>query len=85
MNQSTYIKKFAIWTAVIISAIIAICGLLWGKVVEASAFEEVSKWVVCTLGIICIVVEPFVVCVIAPLCYHRKYDVKKDEQESQNP
>lgn len=38
-------KAFLTVGAIVI-AIVAICGLLFGKVVEATLFEEIAKWVV---------------------------------------
>ena len=77
MEQKTYVKRFAIWTAVIVVAIIALCGLFFGKVVEENIFAEVAKWVVMTIGLLGIIIEPLVIFVIAPFCYHWKYDKKK--------
>ena len=41
-------KAFLIVGAIVI-AIVAICGLLFGKVVEATLFEEIAKWAVMAL------------------------------------
>lgn len=77
MDQRTYIKRFAIWTAIICAAIFALCGICFGKVIEESLFAEIAKWVVVSLGVIGIIIEPLIIVVIAPLCYHIKYDKRK--------
>lgn len=74
MDQKTYIKRFAIWTAVISAVIFALCGIFFGKVVEESLFAEIAKWVVVSLGVIGIIIEPLVIVVIAPFCYHAFYE-----------
>ena len=76
MDKKTYIKKWLLWTAVVVAAIIAIAAICFGKVVEANLFEEVAKWVFMYL-VITAVLELFVGFLFAPLFYHRKYDVKK--------
>lgn len=52
-------KVFAVIGAIVV-AIVGIIGLIFGKVVEATLFEEVAKWVVMAIGI------ALIVCV---LCY----------------
>lgn len=52
MDERTFIKRFALWTAVAVAAVILILGLLFGKVIEGSLFAEIAKWVVMTIGII---------------------------------
>lgn len=80
MDQRTYIKRFAIWTAIICAAIFALCGICFGKVIEESLFAEIAKWVVVSLGVIGIIVEPLVLVVIAPFCYHAFYEKRKKEE-----
>lgn len=77
MDQKTYIKRFAIWTAVICAAIIALCGIFFGRVIEENLFAEIAKWVVVSLGVIGICIEPLVIVVIAPFCYHCFYEPRK--------
>ncbi len=48
---------FAIWGAVV--AFIGVLGLIFGKVVEATLFEEIAKWVVMAAAV------GIVVCVVA--------------------
>ena len=45
-------KKFAIWTAVVVAVVMLIIGLCFGKVIEETLFGEVMKWVVMTAVII---------------------------------
>ena len=45
-------KKFAIWTAVIVAVVMLIIGLCFGKVIEETLFGEIMKWVVMTVVII---------------------------------
>ena len=42
----TFCKRFMLWTAIIVAAVIAAIGLRFGKVVEGSLAEEIGKWVV---------------------------------------
>ena len=53
MDIKTYCKKFMIWTAVIVAIVLLILGLCFGKVIEANIYEEVGKWIVMGLLIIC--------------------------------
>ena len=54
MDKRTFMKKFAIWTAVIVAVVMLIIGLCFGRVIEETLFLEIAKWVVMTAGIICI-------------------------------
>ena len=54
MDEKTFMKRFFLWTAVAVAAVMLILGLCFGKVVEANIWEEIGKWVVMTLGLICI-------------------------------
>lgn len=45
-------KKFAIWTAVVVAVVMLIIGLCFGKVIEETLFGEIMKWVVMTAVII---------------------------------
>lgn len=48
------LKYYAILDAIVV-AIIAICFAFFGKLVEATWFEEIAKWVVMTIGIVGVV------------------------------
>jgi undecaprenyl pyrophosphate phosphatase UppP len=52
MDKRTFMKKFAIWTAVIVAVVMLIIGLCFGKVIEETLFGEIMKWVVMTAVII---------------------------------
>ena len=52
MDKRTFMKKFAIWTAVIVAVVMLIIGLCFGKVIEETLFGEIMKWVVMTVVII---------------------------------
>ena len=52
MDKRTFMKKFAIWTAVVVAVVMLIIGLCFGKVIEETLFGEIAKWVVMTVVII---------------------------------
>lgn len=52
MDIRTFCKRFMIWTAIAVAAVMLICGLCFGKVIEETLFLEVAKWVVMTAVII---------------------------------
>lgn len=52
MDIKTFCKRFMIWTAVIVAAVMLVIGLIFGKVIEENLFAEIAKWVVMTLFII---------------------------------
>jgi len=67
-------KRFALWTAIIVAVVMLIIGLCFGKVIEANIWEEIGKWIVGGLGIVGIF-EVFAY-ILAPLFWHIKYDGK---------
>ena len=75
MDKRVFCKRFAIWTAVIVAAVIATLGILFGKVVEATLAEEIGKWVL--MGIFIIGIFEVFAYVLAPLVYHMIYDKKR--------
>ena len=75
IDKRTFCKRFMIWTAIIVAAIIATLGLLFGKVVEATLAEEIGKWIV--MGIFIIGIFEVFAYVLAPFFYHWIYDKKK--------
>lgn len=75
MEQAKFIKRLAIWTAVIAAIIIAIIGLCFGKVIEGSLFAEVAKWVVMGLVVIGIL-EGFIFSSLGGILYHFVYERK---------
>lgn len=76
MDQKTFIKKLAIWTAVIAAVIMLIIGLCCGKVIEGNLFAEVAKWVVMSLVVIGIL-EGFIFMGVGGVIYHFIYDKDK--------
>ena len=75
MDKRVFCKRFAIWTAIIVAAVIATLGILFGKVVEATLAEEIGKWVL--MGIFIIGIFEVFAYILAPLVYHMIYDKKK--------
>ncbi len=75
IDKRTFCKRFAIWTAIVVAAVIAVLGLCFGKVVEATLAEEIGKWIVMSIFIIGIF-EVFAY-ILAPFFYHMIYDKKK--------
>lgn len=75
MDKRVFCKRFAIWTAIIVAAVIAALGLLFGKVVEDTLAEEIGKWVV--MGIFIIGIFEVFAYVLAPFFYHVIYDKRK--------
>ena len=52
MDKKTFMKRFAIWTAVVVAVVMLVIGLCFGKVIEETLFAEIAKWVVMTIFII---------------------------------
>ena len=75
VDKRVFCKRFAIWTAIIVAAVIATLGLLFGKVVEATLAEEIGKWVL--MGLFIIGIFEVFAYILAPLVYHMIYDKKR--------
>lgn len=75
MDQSKFIKKLAIWVAIVGAVIALVIGLCFGKVIESSLFAEISKWIMMTVVVIAIL-ECFVY-FLAPLVWHFTYGKKE--------
>jgi uncharacterized transporter YbjL len=75
MDKLVFCKRFMLWTAIIVAVAIAVIGLCFGKVVEATLAEEIGKWVVA--GIFIIGIFEVFAYVLAPLFYHIIHDKKK--------
>lgn len=75
MDKRVFCKRFMLWTAIIVAAIIAVIGLCYGKVVEDSLAEEIGKWVV--MGIFIVGGFEVFAYILAPFFYHMIYDKKK--------
>ena len=75
MDKLRFCKRFVLWTAIIVEVAIAVIGLCFGKVVEATLAEEIGKWIVGGLFVVGIFVG--FACILAPFYYHMIYDKKK--------
>ena len=75
IEKRTFCKRFMIGTAVVVALVIAVLGLCFGKVVEATLAEEIGKWIV--MGIFIIGIFEVFAYVLAPFFYHWIYDKKK--------
>ena len=54
-EDKKWATKAFLTVGAIVVAIVAICGLLFGKVVEATLFEEIAKWAVMAIALaICV-------------------------------
>lgn len=60
LENKKWTAKVYLWIEAAVIAIIAVIGLIFGKIVEATLFEEVAKWALMA------VVIGLIVCVI---CY----------------
>ena len=76
MDIRTYCKRFMLWTAIIVAAAIAVIGLCFGKIVEATLAEEIGKWVV--VGIFIVGIFEVFAYILAPFFYHLTHDKKRD-------
>jgi len=68
IDKRTFVKRFALWTALAAAAVILIIGLCFGRVIEGSLFGEVAKWVV--MGAVIIGILEGFVYFLAPLIWH---------------
>lgn len=75
MDKLRFCKRFVLWTAIIVAVAIAVIGLCFGKVVEATLAEEIGKWIVGGLFVVGIFVG--FAYILAPFFYHMIYDKKK--------
>lgn len=75
MEQKAFIKKTAMWVAIVAAVIIAIIGLCFGRVIEGNLFAEVAKWIVMGLVVIGIL-EGFIFMGVGGILYHFVYERK---------
>lgn len=76
MTQLEFIKKTAIWTAIVGAVILAILGLCFGKVIEGSLTAEITKWIV--VGAVVIgILEGFIFSSLGGILYHFWYERRK--------
>lgn len=76
LSKLKFCKRVMLWTGVITMLIIAIIGLCFGKVVEATLFEEIAKWFLVGLGVTGIM-EVFAY-ILSPFVWHMLYDGKRE-------
>lgn len=76
MEQSKFIKKLAIWVAIVGAAIALLIGLCFGKQVETTLFGEISKWIVMSAAVIGIL-ESFIFSSLGGIIYHFWYERRK--------
>ncbi len=81
MDIRTFCKRFMIWAAVAVAVIMLICGLCFGKVIEANIWEEIGKWVFMTL---CLIAGVEAMCyTLSQFFYHLIYDKKNKDKEEE--
>ena len=80
MDIRTYCKRFMLWTAIVVAAVIGIIGLCFGKVVEDTLAEEIGKWVL--MGLFIVGIFEVFAYILAPLFYHHGYEKRRRERDS---
>lgn len=75
MDKITFVKRVAIWVAVVATLIIAVIGLCFGRVIEGSLAAEVGKWVL--MGLVVIGILEGFVYFLGPLIWHFTYGKRK--------
>lgn len=76
MDKATFVKRNAIWAAVITAVIIAVVKIANWNIVEANAFEEITKMIFGGLGV-CVIAAILACLVSLPLYDHTKYGKDK--------
>lgn len=72
MDKATFVKRNAIWAAIITAIIIAVVKIANWNIIEANAFEEITKMIFGGLGV-CVIVAILVFLVSLPLYHHTKW------------
>lgn len=75
MDKITFVKRVAIWVAVVAALIIAVIGLCFGRVIEGSLAAEIGKWVL--MGLVVIGILEGFVYFLGPLIWHFTYGKRK--------
>ncbi len=75
MDKITFVKRVAIWVAVVAALAIAVIGLCFGRVIEGSLAAEVGKWVL--MGLVVIGILEGFVYFLGPLIWHFTYGKRK--------
>ena len=71
MDERKFVKRVAVWVAVIAAVVVAVIGLCFGRVIEGSLFAEVAKWVL--MGLVVIGILEGFVYFLGPLVWHFTY------------
>ena len=75
LDQRTFVKRMAVWVAVVAAAVVAVIGICFGKVIEGSLFAEVMKWVL--MGVVVIGILEGFVYFLGPLVWHFTYGKRR--------
>lgn len=75
MDIRTFVKRVAIWVAVVAALIIAVIGLCFGRIIEGSLAAEIGKWVL--MGLVVIGILEGFVYFLGPLIWHFTYGKRK--------
>ncbi len=75
MDKITFVKRVAIWVAVVAALIIAVIGLCFGRIIEGSLAAEIGKWVL--MGLVVIGILEGFVYFLGPLIWHFTYGKRK--------
>ena len=75
MDERRFVRRVAIWVAVVAAAVIAVLGLCFGRVIERSVAAEVGKWVL--IGLVVIGILEGFVYFLGPLAWHFTYGKRK--------
>jgi hypothetical protein len=75
MDKITFVKRVAIWVAVVAALVIAVIGLCFGRVIEGSLAAEIGKWVL--MGLVVIGILEGFVYFLGPLIWHFTYGKRK--------
>ena len=75
MDKITFVKRVAIWVAVVAALAIAVMGLCFGRVIEGSLAAEIGKWVL--MGLVVIGILEGFVYFLGPLIWHFTYGKRK--------
>ena len=75
MDKIAFVKRVAIWVAVVAALAIAVIGLCFGRVIEGSLAAEIGKWVL--MGLVLIGILEGFVYFLGPLIWHFTYGKRK--------
>ena len=68
LDKRTFVKRVAVWVAVVAALVIAVIWLCFGRVIEESLAAEVGKWVL--MGLVVIGILEGFVYFLGPLIWH---------------